>query len=941
MDYNIRKSGDVKNIRLPIRSFKENNKKIIRSADEDKDTVRSIDKNTSKLSEKSKKSINKTIKRPQYEDSTNLKSRKRLSTGREDIRIKKPKRKKLHIIRKIFVLIITMGILGISFGMGMLKGILMNTPEISSFHFGPTNFATKIYNAKGDLVETLVMEGSNRDPVKYADIPDSLINAFVAIEDQDFWNHSGVSLKSIFRAVYGIVLSNSNLGGGSTITQQLIKNALFNVGMHEKGFESFTRKLQEQYIALLYESQTSMSKREIKEQIITDYLNIINLGSNTLGVKVASKRYFDKEVKDLTISESAVIASITKNPSRYNPVNHPENNRSRQVQVLKNMRDLKYITNEEYNEALNDDVYSRIKNIDIKQDEVKTAYSYFTDALITQVTKDLNEKFGNTLLANNMLYSGGLKIYCTQDPELQAVVDKEVNNDKNYTVKKYSMDYRLTISHENNTVTNYSQQDVDKFEKEVAKNKNYTGLFLNTNAIDTEIERFKKHIMKDGDVVQAESLNYVLEPQCSFVLIDHHNGQVVALSGGRGEKTMSRSLNRATATLRQPGSTFKVLTAFAPALQLFQKTLATTYYDGEYVYKEKTFKNWYSNGFLGYQNIRSGIIYSLNIIAIKCLMETVSPELGVSFAEKLGISTLVKEGKINDIGPATALGGLTRGVTNLDLTSAFATIANEGEYIKPILYTRIEDNNGNVLIDNSKIKPSRVLSRENCYLLTDAMSESMKPNKAYSGSITVNSTSVRAHFKKMSMAGKSGTTTGNQDIWFIGYTPYYTAGVWGGCDENQPLQDSAKKINNGGTNYHKDIWKKIMETIHAGKDDIGFTKPASIITKEVCKKSGLIATDLCKKDPRGNCAYNELFIDGTQPRQKCNLHVQEGLMKLPEKYKEIPSDDTPYEISRFIAIEEDEVIPIIPGDDKRNVIVADRSPEAIDDLGPIVVPVPR
>ena len=286
----------------------------------------------------------------------------------------------------------------------------------------------------------------------------------------------------------------------------------------------------------------------LKEKFITDYLNIINLGSNTLGVKVASKRYFDKEVKDLTISESAVIASITKNPSRYNPVNHPENNRSRQIQVLKNMRDLKYITNEEYNEALNDDVYSRIKNIDIKQDEVKTAYSYFTDALITQVTKDLNEKFGNTLLANNMLYSGGLKIYCTQDPDLQAVVDKEVNNDKNYTVKKYSMDYRLTISHENNTVTNYSQQDVDKFEKEVAKNRNYTGLFLNTNAIDTEIERFKKHIMKDGDVVQAESLNYVLEPQCSFVLIDHHTGQVVALSGGRGEKTMSRSLNRATAT---------------------------------------------------------------------------------------------------------------------------------------------------------------------------------------------------------------------------------------------------------------------------------------------------------------------------------------------------------------------------------------------------------
>ena len=936
MDYHIRKSGDIKNIRLPIKSFKENNKTIKRDESMDSKSLNLNEEKKSKLSELENKKIRK---RQIDEKSLNAHSRKRVLDGKTEIRVKKQKKKKIYIIRKIFVLICTIIILGISFGMGMLKGILTNTPEISSFHFGPTNFATKIYDTNGDLMETLVMEGSNRDPVKYADIPDSLINAFVAIEDQDFWNHSGVSLKSIFRAVYGIVLSNSNLGGGSTITQQLIKNALFNVGMHEKGFETYTRKLQEQYIALLYESQTSMSKREIKEQIITDYLNIINLGSNTLGVKVASKRYFDKDVKDLTISESAVIASITKNPSRYNPVNHPENNRARQVQVLKNMKNLQYITDEEYNEALNDDVYSRIKNIDIKQDEVRTAYSYFTDALISQVEKDLSEKLGNSLLATNMLYSGGLKIYSTQNPELQKVVDKEINDDKNYTVKKYSMDYRLTISHENNTVTNYSQYDVDKYEKEVIKNTKYTGLFLNTASIDTEINKFKNYVMKDGDIVQAESLNYVLEPQCSFVLIDHKNGQVVALSGGRGEKTMSRSLNRATATLRQPGSTFKVLSSFAPALQLFQKSLASTYYDGEYVYKDKTFKNWYSKGYLGYQNIRSGIIYSLNIIAIRCLMETVSPELGVNFAEKLGITTLVKEGKINDIGPATALGGLTGGVTNIDLTSAFATIANQGEYIKPILYTRIEDHNGNVIIDNSKIKPSRVLSKENSYLLTDAMSASMKSNRAYSGSITVNSTSVRAHLKNMSAAGKSGTTTDNVDIWFIGYTPYYTAGIWGGCDENQSLQNTAKKINNGGTNYHKDIWKKIMETIHQGKEDIGFTKPPSIITKEVCRKSGLLATDLCKKDPRGSCAYEEMFIDGTQPRQRCNMHVQEGLMKLPDKYKDLESDDTPYEISRFI--NEEEVVPIISDDDKQNVIIAGGNVDEIENLGPVVIPIIR
>ena len=822
------------------------------------------------------------------------------------------KKKKLHIFRKIFVFLLGVGLLSLFLGLGMVKGILDSTPPLTSFHFGPTAFATKITDRNGNIMDTLVKEGSNRESVKYSDIPSNLVNAFVAIEDERFWEHSGVDLKSIARAIYGVVKSDSSRGGGSTITQQLVKNAVFDSALHEKGFEKYVRKLQEQYIALQYETQDDMSKKEIKEQIITDYLNVINLGANTLGVKVAARRYFDKELKDLTVSECAVIASITKNPTKNNPITHPEENKKRQQQVLKNMRDLNYITEEEYKEAANDDVYSRIKNVEIQTENVNSVYCYFTEAVIDQLQEDLVKRLGYTeSLARNLLYSGGLRVETTMNPEIQNVVDIEISREANYKVKKYSIDYRLSIRHKDDTQTHYSQVDVHNYHQNVLKNKKYDGLYATKDVAQQYINSFKDSVLKEGDSVAAETLNYFLEPQCSFVVINHNNGEVVALAGGRGEKTVSRSLNRATNTKRQPGSTFKVLSSFAPALELYNKTLATTYYDSEYVYKTKTFKNWYSTGYLGFQNIRAGIVYSLNIIAVRCLMETVTPEVGIKFAKSLGITSL---DDVEDANPAAALGGLTYGVSNLELTNAFAAIANGGKYQKPKLYSKVYDHDGKVILDNTKDKAVKVMSKENAYLLTSAMADSMVGGKAFSSSyMNVTPTSTRAHFKGMSLAGKSGTTTKNNDIWFVGFSPYYTAGVWGGCDENQTLQDTKLKINNGGTSFHKDIWKKIMQTIHTGLKDPGFEKPASIVQRTICRKSGLLAGPGCEHDPRGNCTYTEIFIDGTQPRNKCNLHAADGLINMPKKYKEQISDDSLY-------IHSDLVIPIIDVNAAANAI---------------------
>ena len=384
--------------------------------------------------------------------------------------------------------------------------------------------------------------------------------------------------------------------------------------------------------------------------------------------------------------------------------------------------------------------------------------------------------------------------------------------------------------------------------------------------------------------------------------MDPHTGEVLALTGGRGEKKQSKTLNRASNVLRQPGSTFKIITSFAPAIDLYGATLASTYYDSEYTLGNKTFKNWYSGGYLGFQSIRDGIVYSLNIVAVRCLMETVKPERGYQYAESLGITSLVKD----DENPALALGGLTRGVSNLELTQAFSAIANGGELEKAKFFSKIVDQDGKVLIDTTEDKPTQVMKASTAYLLTDAMKESMESNRAFASDVRVSSTSTRAHFDGMSQAGKSGTTSNNRDIWFIGYTPYYIGGVWGGCDDNQVLKDAKTGEYNGGTGFHKDIWRKIMTKIHEGKTDPGFSRPEDIVEALVCRKSGKLPTSGCYQDYRGSAVITELFAKGTVPTEKCTYHTSWGAMLVPENLRDLDTDDHYYSYKEPEEEEEDE-----------------------------------
>ncbi|MDO5406122.1 MAG: transglycosylase domain-containing protein [Eubacteriales bacterium] len=765
----------------------------------------------------------------------------------------------LSFLKTGFVLCLFCVLVLVSVGAGMLFGILDGTPELNVDSIVPIGYATTVYDSAGNLTDTLVTTGSNREEATYEELPQDLIDAFVAIEDSRFWQHNGIDLRSISRAAVG-VLTGENRGGGSTITQQLIKNNVFNGGRETSFGAKLERKLQEQKLAL------QLTKSMDRKLILTNYLNTINLGSNTLGVKVAAKRYFNKELSDLTLSECTVIAGITQNPSRLNPISGQEANEEKRKVILQYMFEQGYITKEEQEEALADDVYSRIQNVDLASRESTTPYSYFTDELTQQVKDTLMEKLGYTdTQAHNLLYSGGLQIYTTQDPKIQAIVDEEVNNPENYSATRYSIEYRLSVTHADGTTEHFNEDHIRRWHKSELRD-GYDSLYDTEEQIQADIDAYKAYLLKDTDTIIGEKLTKTLQPQASFVIMDQKTGQVKAISGGRGAKTANLTLNRATNTKRQPGSAFKVITAFAPALDTCGATLGTVYYDSIYTVGSKTFSNWYSQGYLGYSSIRDGIIYSMNIVAVRTLMETVSPQLGVEYAENFGITTLTD----NDLNAATALGGITDGVTNLELTAAYASIANDGVYTRPIFFTKILDHDGKILIDNEP-ETHRVLKDSTAFLLTDAMKDSMASNRKFArAGVNVNSTSTRANIPGMSNAGKSGTTTANNDIWFVGYTPYYTAGVWGGCDWNQKLSGK-----NGGTSFHKDIWRKIMTRVHEGLSDPGFPVPDSIETAEICRKSGKLAVPgVCSADPRGNAVYTEYFAKGTVPTEVCNTHVR-------------------------------------------------------------------
>ena len=755
-------------------------------------------------------------------------------------------------LRIAFCLLLVVLVCGAGLVIGAVRGVIDSAPDISEANIMPLGNASFIYDADGNQVQKLTGAQGNRVSISIEEIPLDMQHAIVAVEDARFYEHNGIDPSGIIRAfVVGVSHGFHFTEGASTITQQLLKNNVFTDWMEETRMQSFKRKIQEQYLALKLEKTLTAEGENAKDVILENYLNTINLGQNTLGVEAASERYFNKSVSELTLSEDAAIAAITQNPSKYNPITNPKDNASRRKKVLKKMLDLGYINQSEYDEALEDNLYDRIQIVNA-QNESSASTSYFVDALTDEVVNDLVDQKGYTeAQAYQMLYSGGLTINSTQDSNIQTICEEEVNNNANYSDHVlYSFSYRLTVTKKDGTYQNYSEQTMLTYYQ--AQNPNYDINFSSQEECDQAIEQYKSEIMEEGDTIAegGETITYTLQPQAAISVIDQATGHVVALVGGRGDKTASKTLNRATNITRQPGSCFKIIGCYAAALDAGGLTLASVQDDAPTSYANGTPLHNYDNRYRGFTTIRDAIISSMNVVTVKNLTQ-IGTGLGFEYAEALGISTL----EPGDNNQTLCLGGLTHGVTDLELTASYATIANGGDYNKPVFYTQVLDHNGNVILDNTQNTSKEVLKDTTAWLLTNAMQD-----------VITSGTGSGAGLSNMPTAAKTGTTTKNRDTVFAGYTPYYTAAVWGGYDDNTEQTYTA---------YAKLIWHSVMQRIHENLPRKEFTQPSGIVTAQVCKKSGKLAIEgVCDADPRGSMVYTEYFDKDSVPKETCDHHVK-------------------------------------------------------------------
>lgn len=658
---------------------------------------------------------------------------------------------------------------------GSLLGYVEDTEliDVENMRLNLTSFVYAEDPSTGETVEIeQLYDTENRIWATSSEIPEHLKNAFVAIEDERFYSHFGVDLKRFAGAAIQYITKKGNSSyGGSTITQQLIKN------LTQDDEYSVKRKIQEIYRAFNLERELS------KEEILEYYLNTIYLSQKCNGVASASITYFGKEVSELSLAECAVLAGITQFPTKYDPFVNPENNRARQKVILKKMKDLGFITKKEYEEAVNQ------KLVFAKRNEAgsQNYQSYFTDAAIDQIIKDLMEEYKYTKeYASKILYNGGLQIYLSMDMKMQGIMDK---------------------------------------------------------------------VYSDPSSFQKASRS--VQPQSSMVIMDPYTGLVKALVGGRGEKEGNRTLNRATHTLRQPGSTIKPLSVYAPAIEYSLVEPSSLVNDSPVSFGEWSPRND-DRAFRGKITVAAALRGSRNVPAVK-ICNYLTPEASFDFVKNnFHISTLVKNreknGKVfSDIALAPiALGGLTDGVTVLDMCAAYCVFPNGGKYIKPSLYTKVVDSSGKVILEHKakeKIAISETTAESMISMLTDAVN---------------GGTGTAARLSNMRVAGKTGTTSSNNDRWFVGFTPYYVGAVWFGYDEPTSLRGFSP-------NPAAVAWRKVMAPIHEGLKNIKFleNEEKGSYSVMLCADSNMRATPSCRK------LTSKRYKKGDVPKKLCNEHPYE------------------------------------------------------------------
>ena len=681
---------------------------------------------------------------------------------------------KLKTAIKIFIiLILLLCVIGAGIVAGMFFGLFGNEFEITKdeLKIGASN--TVVVDQNGAVIANLNGD-EKRKVITLADMSNYLPKAYVAIEDERYYKHSGVDFKRTAGAIVHTVFGGSSYGG-STITQQLVKN--ITKDDESSGIAGIFRKVKEW--AKAYQVERMISK----DQILELYLNILFVGSSNLhGVELGAEYYFNKSAKDLDLAECAFMAGINNSPNSYDPYDESKDNsakiKKRTLTVLSKMKELGYIQNDdEYNTA----VAKVEEGLKFEKGTVGggTTYSYHTDAAIEQVINQVMEEKGiSRQLAENYVYGSGLTIYSTVNSEIQARLEEE------YSKSKY-------------IVTSPSKKQTS---------------------------------------------------QSGMAIVDYKTGNVLGVAGGLGEKN-GAGWNRATQMKKQTGSSIKPLADVAPALEEKVITAATVYNDvktdfgGGYTPKNDGDK------YRGPINIRQFIETSQNIPALK-IMRELTPKKSIEYLEKMGVTSL--DEKEDDI-LSLAIGGMTDGISPLEMASAYGTIANDGVYITPTFYTKVVDNSGNTVL-TPKQETKRAISEQNAYIVKKIVQEPV---------VGASGTAKYCAISGMDVAAKTGTTDKSYDRWLCGFTPYYAAATWFGYDDSEEVKGFSK-------NPAGQIWSAVMADIHKNLAGASFTKPNGIVEATVCRTTGCLAATGCTD------VYKEIFTSDNMP-EKCEGHGSQEL----------------------------------------------------------------